>query len=104
MGGVQSLLKYLPGMAIGPGEKKFADLEDAIDIREIKNIKMANQLLKVKRKAKQEQTNRLLHHEMHKTPCETRQINYCTIKCSTDQNITRKKYCCADSLSTNSLG
>ena len=29
------------------------DLEDAIDIREIKNIKMANQLLKVKRKQKQ---------------------------------------------------
>ena len=31
------------------------DLEDAIDIREIRNIKMANQLLKVKRKAKQKQ-------------------------------------------------
>ena len=31
------------------------DLEDAIDIREIKNIKMANQLLKVKRKQKQKQ-------------------------------------------------
>ena len=31
------------------------NLEDAIDIREIKNIKLANQLLKVKRKAKQEQ-------------------------------------------------
>ena len=31
------------------------DLEDAIDIREIRNIKMANQLLKVKRKQKQKQ-------------------------------------------------
>ena len=31
------------------------NLEDAIDVREIKNIKLANQLLKVKRKAKQEQ-------------------------------------------------
>tara|TARA_B110000914_G_C15101862_1_gene282038 strand:- start:19 stop:537 length:519 start_codon:yes stop_codon:yes gene_type:complete len=30
------------------------NLEDAIDIRELANIKMANQLLKVKRKAKQE--------------------------------------------------
>ena len=30
-------------------------LEDAIDIREIKNIKLANQLLKLKRKKKQEQ-------------------------------------------------
>jgi hypothetical protein len=37
--------------------KNDINLEDAIDIREIKNIKMANQLLKVKRKAKQEQTN-----------------------------------------------
>tara|TARA_R110002153_G_scaffold13010_1_gene48672 strand:+ start:469 stop:2877 length:2409 start_codon:yes stop_codon:yes gene_type:complete len=31
------------------------DLEDAIDIREIKNIKLANQMLKLKRKKKQEQ-------------------------------------------------
>ena len=31
------------------------DLEDAIDIREIKNIKLANQLLKIKREAKQEE-------------------------------------------------
>ena len=31
------------------------DLEDAIDIREIRNLKMANQLLKVKRKQKQKQ-------------------------------------------------
>lgn len=30
------------------------DIEDAIDIREIKNIKIANQLLKVKRKSKQD--------------------------------------------------
>jgi len=35
--------------------KQDINLEDAIDIREIKNIKLANQLLKVKRKAKQEQ-------------------------------------------------
>ena len=31
------------------------DLEDAIDIRDIKNIKLANQLLKLKRKKKAEQ-------------------------------------------------
>lgn len=31
------------------------NLEDAIDIREIKNIKLANELLKVKRKAKEQQ-------------------------------------------------
>ena len=34
--------------------KENINLEDAIDIREISNIKMANQLLKVKRKAKQD--------------------------------------------------
>jgi hypothetical protein len=31
------------------------ELEDAIDIREVKNLKLANQLLKVRRKRKQEQ-------------------------------------------------
>ena len=35
--------------------KQDINLEDAIDIREIHNIKMANQLLKLKRKRKQEQ-------------------------------------------------
>ncbi len=35
------------------------DLEDAIDIREIRNIKLANQLLKVKRKAKQEREEKM---------------------------------------------
>lgn len=34
--------------------QKLIDLDDAIDIREIKNIKLANQLLKVKRKKKAE--------------------------------------------------
>ena len=34
--------------------KQDINLEDAIDIREIKNIKLANQLLKVKRKKKQQ--------------------------------------------------
>ena len=34
--------------------QKDINLEDAIDIRELKNIKMANQLLKLKRKKKQE--------------------------------------------------
>ena len=39
-------------MALSKGD---INLEDAIDIREIKNLKLANQLLKVKRKSKQEQ-------------------------------------------------
>lgn len=36
-------------------DKENINLEDAIDIREIGNVKLANQLLKVKRKKKQEQ-------------------------------------------------
>jgi len=39
-------------MALSKGD---INLEDAIDIREVKNLKMANQLLKVKRKQKYEQ-------------------------------------------------
>jgi hypothetical protein len=35
-------------------QQQSIDLEDAIDLREIKNIKLANQLLKVRRKQKQE--------------------------------------------------
>jgi len=35
------------------------DLEDAIDLREIKNIKLANQLLKIRRKKKQERDQRM---------------------------------------------
>tara|TARA_R110002050_G_scaffold96815_1_gene201248 strand:- start:259 stop:2694 length:2436 start_codon:yes stop_codon:yes gene_type:complete len=40
-------------MALSQGD---INLEDAIDIREIRNLKMANQLLKVKRKQKQQQS------------------------------------------------
>jgi hypothetical protein len=47
----QALLEQNIQMALS---KQDINLEDAIDIREIKNIKLANQLLKVKRKAKQE--------------------------------------------------
>jgi len=35
------------------------DLEDAIDLREIKNIKLANQLLKIRRKKKQEKDQQI---------------------------------------------
>ncbi len=43
-------------MALSKGD---INLEDAIDIREIRNIKLANQLLKVKRKAKQEREEKM---------------------------------------------
>jgi hypothetical protein len=39
--------------------KQDINLEDAIDIREIKNLKLANQLLKVKRLAKQERDEKM---------------------------------------------
>ena len=41
-------------MALSKGD---INLEDAIDIREIKNLKLANQLLKLKRKQKEEREN-----------------------------------------------
>ena len=40
-------------------QQQDINLEDAIDIREIKNLKLANQLLKVKRKRKQEQEDQM---------------------------------------------
>ena len=39
--------------------KNDINLEDAIDIRELKNLKLANQLLKLKRKQKQEQEQKM---------------------------------------------
>ena len=47
----KALLEQNIQMALSKGD---INLEDAIDIREIKNLKLANQLLKVKRRAKQE--------------------------------------------------
>jgi len=40
------------------------DLDDAIDIREIKNVKLANQLLKIKRKKKQERDQEIQKQNM----------------------------------------
>ncbi len=48
----QRLLEQNIQMALS---KEDINLEDAIDIREIKNIKLANQMLKIRRKAKQDQ-------------------------------------------------
>ena len=39
--------------------QKGIDIEDAIDLREIKNIKLANQLLKIRRKKKQERDQQM---------------------------------------------
>ena len=39
--------------------QQLIDLDDAIDIREVRNLKLANQLLKIKRKRKQERDQKL---------------------------------------------
>ena len=39
--------------------QQLIDLDDAIDIREVRNIKLANQLLKIKRKQKQERDQKI---------------------------------------------
>jgi len=40
------------------------DLDDAIDVREVRNVKLANQLLKIKRKKKQERDQRIQQENM----------------------------------------
>ncbi len=52
----RALLEQNIQMALSKGD---IYLEDAIDVREIKNIKLANQLLKLKRKSKQEREEKL---------------------------------------------
>ena len=52
----KAMLEQNIQMALSKGD---INLEDAIDIREIKNIKLANQLLKLKRKQKQDREERL---------------------------------------------
>lgn len=52
----KAMLEQNIQMALSKGD---IYLEDAIDIRELKNIKLANQLLKLKRKAKQEREEKM---------------------------------------------
>ena len=63
----KAMLEQNIQMALSKGD---INLEDAIDIREIRNLKLANQLLKVKRKAKQEQDQQ---REMQKQAMITQQ-------------------------------
>jgi len=44
--------------------QKTLDLDDAIDLREVRNIKLANQLLKIKRKKKQEKDQQMQQQNM----------------------------------------
>jgi len=45
-------------------QQKLIDLDDAIDLREVKNIKMANQLLKIRRKKKAEKDQQAAERNM----------------------------------------
>jgi len=45
-------------------QQQNIELEDAIDLREIKNIKLANQLLKIRRKKKQEKDQQIQERNM----------------------------------------
>ena len=63
----KAMLEQNIQMALSKGD---INLEDAIDIREIRNLKLANQLLKVKRKSKQEQDQQ---REMQKQAMITQQ-------------------------------
>ena len=63
----KSQLEQNVQMALSKGD---INLEDAIDIREVKNIKLANQLLKVKRKAKQDREEKM---EMQKQAMQAQQ-------------------------------
>ena len=45
-------------------QQKNIELEDAIDLREIKNVKLANQLLKIRRKKKQDKDQQLQERNM----------------------------------------
>ena len=56
----QAMLEQNIQMALS---KQDINLEDAIDIREIKNLKLANQLLKLKRKQKQSQDQKRMMEE-----------------------------------------
>ena len=74
------------------------NLEDAIDIREIKNIKMANQLLKVKRSKKMEmdQKNEMIKQQMQaqinmQSQEAAAQINIQKIQLETESKIQLKQ-------------
>ena len=45
-------------------QQQSIELEDAIDLREIKNVKLANQLLKIRRKKKQERDQQIQERNM----------------------------------------
>ena len=72
--------------------KQDINLEDAIDIREIKNLKLANQLLKVKRLAKQERDEKMAMQKQAITAQQQlKSQDGCTSSTSKDKLETQSK-------------
>jgi len=74
-------------------QQQNIELEDAIDLREIKNIKVANQLLKIRRQKKQER-DRQLQLENIKAQSESNTQaaqNAAQIEMQKDQSLTQSK-------------
>jgi len=69
------------------------DLEDAIDLREIRNVSLANQLLKIRRKAKQEKDQAIQERNIQlQTQANTQAAqNAAQIELQKDQAMTQSK-------------
>ena len=68
-------------------DKDNIDLEDAIDIREIENVKLANQLLKIKRKKKQQREERMAAEK----DARVNKMNMQQIQASAEADIKKKQ-------------
>ena len=60
-------------------QQQGINLEDAIDIREIKNVKLANQLLKLKRKRKAEEDAMLQQQNIQQQAQANAQAQHCLL-------------------------
>jgi hypothetical protein len=74
-------------------QQQNIELEDAIDLREIKNIKVANQLLKIRRQKKQERDRQLqLENIRAQSESNTQAAqNAAQIEMQKDQSLTQSK-------------
>ena len=74
-------------------QQKNIELEDAIDLREIKNIKLANQLLKIRRKRKQDKDRQMqLENIQAQTQSNTQAAQAAAqIEMQKDQALTSSK-------------
>ena len=66
--------------------QKMIDLDDAIDIREVRNLKLANQLLKVKRRKKQERDQAMAMQNMQAQAQHTQQAAQEAAKVEIEKN------------------